>query len=167
MIVIGIGEIYKTPRHLYQVGTMTMIESCGYHGEYTFMSLLVYLFISQMCSFLTPRCTLLSHDRRCSRAFNAGCFPHWRWWLRWTQWSEKPGLGLWWWDPRHHYDRVQISKRRGSMQSNVNLVWPGLSCGHLSRHLRDCGVDMENAILAVDTQVVDAYIKMALLTSVK
>jgi len=43
----------------------------------------------------------------------------------------------------------------------------GLSCGHLWRHLRACGVDMENAKLAVDTQVVDAYMKMALLTSVE
>ena len=43
----------------------------------------------------------------------------------------------------------------------------GLSCGYFWRHLRDCGVDMENTKLAVDTQVVDVYMKMALLTSVK
>ena len=42
----------------------------------------------------------------------------------------------------------------------------GLSCGHLWRHLLDCGVDMENKKLAVDSQVVDVYMKIALLTSV-
>ena len=53
------------------------------------------------------------------------------------------------------------------MQSNVNLVDRGLSCGHLWRHLRACGVDMDNAKLAVGTQVVDEYMKMALLASVR
>ena len=43
----------------------------------------------------------------------------------------------------------------------------GLSCGHLWRHLRACGVDMDNAKLAVGTQVVDEYMKMALLASVR
>ena len=42
----------------------------------------------------------------------------------------------------------------------------GLSCGHLWRHLLDCGVEMKNKKLAVDSRVVDMYMKIALLTSV-
>ena len=42
----------------------------------------------------------------------------------------------------------------------------GLSCGHLWRHLLDCGVDMKNKKLLVDSEVVEVYIKIALVTSV-
>ena len=42
----------------------------------------------------------------------------------------------------------------------------GLSCGHLWRHLLDCGLDMENKKLSVGSQVVDVYMKIALLKSV-
>ena len=42
----------------------------------------------------------------------------------------------------------------------------GLSCGHLWRHLLDCGLEMENKKLSVGSQVVDVYMKIALLKSV-
>ena len=44
---------------------------------------------------------------------------------------------------------------------------PGLSCGHLWWHLLVCGLDMENKKLAVGSDVVDMYMKIALHPSVR
>ena len=43
----------------------------------------------------------------------------------------------------------------------------GLSCGHLWHHLRACRVDMDNVKLLVGTQVINEYMKIELLTSVR
>ena len=42
-----------------------------------------------------------------------------------------------------------------------------LSCGHLWHHLRACRVDMDNVKLLVGTQVINEYMKIAPLTSVR
>ena len=42
-----------------------------------------------------------------------------------------------------------------------------LTCGHLLWHLRWCGVDIETNKFAVDIQVIDVYMKVALFASAR
>ena len=43
----------------------------------------------------------------------------------------------------------------------------GLSCGHLWRHLLDCGLNMENKQLVLGNHTLDVCMKLALLKSVR
>ena len=67
-------------------------------------------------------------------------------------------------------DAITIEYRFPSGESacrSLSISYWGLSCGVLWFHLRCCRVDMDNVKLLVGTQVINEYMKIELLTSVR